>query len=60
VARVEVEIRTFDTQGRGVGVLPDGTVVIVEGASVGEKVTAEVVEELHTRYGKILICRRVA
>jgi len=60
VARVEVEIRTFDALGRGVGVLPDGTVVIVEGASVGEKVTAEVVEELRTRTGKILICRRVA
>jgi len=60
VARVEVEITTFDALGRGVGVLPDGTVVIVEGASVGEKVEAEVVEELRTKYGKVLICRRVA
>lgn len=60
MARVEVEIRTFDSLGRGVGVLEDGTVVIVEGASVGEKVSAEVVEELRTRTGKILICRRVA
>lgn len=57
---VKVEIRTIDSMGRGVGVLDDGTVVVVEDAEVGETVEAEVVEEIRTRTGKVLICRRVA
>ena len=58
--RLRVEIRTFDTMGRGVGVLEDGTIVIVEDAEVGETVEAEVVEELRTRTGKVLFAKRVA
>jgi len=60
VQRLRVEIRTFDTMGRGVGVLEDGTIVIVEDAEVGETVEAEVVEELRTRTGKVLFAKRVA
>jgi uncharacterized protein YacL len=60
VARITVYIRTIDAYGRGVGVLEDGTVVVVEDAEVGETVEAEVQYEMRTPTGKVLFAKRVA
>jgi len=60
VVKVTVYIRTIDPYGRGVGVLQDGTVVIVDEASVGETVEAEVYAEMRTPSGRVLFAKRVA
>lgn len=60
MVKVTVYIRTIDPYGRGVGVLQDGTVVIVDEASVGETVEAEVYAEMRTPSGRVLFAKRVA
>jgi len=60
VAKVTVYIRTIDPYGRGIGVLPDGTVIIVDDAPVGETVEAEVYAEMRTPAGRVLFAKRVA
>jgi len=46
--------------GRGIGVLADGTVVVVDDAPVGETVEAEVYAEMRTPSGRVLFAKRVA
>jgi uncharacterized protein YacL len=58
--RVQVEIRTFDSKGRGVGVLPDGTIVVCEDAEVGETATCEIYNIIETAAGKVLIGKKAA
>ena len=60
MAKVTVYIRTIDPYGRGIGVLPDGTVIIVDDAPVGETVEAEVYAEMRTPAGRVLFAKRVA
>jgi len=60
VAKVTVYIRTIDMYGRGVGVLADGTVVVVDDAPVGETVEAEVYAEMRTPGGRVLFAKRAA
>ena len=58
--RVKVEIRSFDSKGRGVGILPTGEVVVCEDAEIGETVECEIRQEIQTPAGKILIGKKVA
>ena len=39
---LEVTVESMDSLGRGVAFLPDGSIVIVEGALPGQKVRAKV------------------
>jgi 23S rRNA (uracil1939-C5)-methyltransferase len=43
--RIEVDVVRSSTEGAGVGALPDGRVLFVDGALPGERVSAEVVSE---------------
>ena len=58
--RDKVEIVSFDSKGRGVGVLPDGTVVVCEDAEVGETIECEVTQTIETAAGKVLVGRKTA
>ena len=60
MVKVTVYIRTIDPYGRGVGVLQDGTVVVVDDAVVGETVEAEVYAEMRTPAGRVLFAKRTA
>jgi predicted RNA-binding protein with TRAM domain len=55
---VEVTITSIDSLGRGVGHLADGTVVVVNGAKVGETVKAKVKFKTIIQGRKIIVADR--
>ncbi|MCI4411771.1 MAG: TRAM domain-containing protein [Thiotrichales bacterium] len=56
---VEVTITSFDSLGRGVGHLADGTIVVVNGAKVGETVKAKVKFKTIIQGRKIIVADKV-
>lgn len=56
---VEVSIISFDSLGRGVGKLKDGTIVIVNGAKIGETVKAKVKFKTVMGGRKVLVCDKI-
>jgi len=53
---IEVTISSFDSLGRGVGYLSDGTVVVVNGAKVGETVKAKVKFKTIIQGRRVIVC----
>ncbi|MCI4409228.1 MAG: TRAM domain-containing protein [Thermofilum sp.] len=56
---IEVTISSFDSLGRGVGKLPDGTIVIVDKTKIGETVKAKVKMKTVVSGRRIIIAERV-
>ena len=53
---IEVTITSFDSLGRGIGHLPDGTIVVVNGAKVGETVKAKVKFKTIIQGRRVIVC----
>ena len=56
---VEAIIQTYDSLGRGVSVLEDGSIVIIPNAKLGQKVKAKVKFSLIVEGRRVLICEPV-
>jgi len=56
---VEVTVTSLDSLGRGVGHLPDGTIVVVNGAKVGETVKAKVKFKTIIQGRKVIVSDKV-
>jgi len=56
---VEVTVTSMDTLGRGVGQLPDGTIVVVSNARIGETVKAKVKFKTIIQGRRLVVAERV-